>query len=134
MSFAKKFNTARSKFTFEPNENMSFVKPSELVEINGIDNVYTLKGCYLNRNGAYGNEPILITETHFVNAPLHLAETIHSVLKDDNAVKLVNLNKVGFKFYEYENKYGPLNISSNSIDDKTPFVWENEMWPWEGSD
>ena len=106
MSFAKKFNTAKAQFTFEPNENMSFVKPYELVMINGIDNVYTLKGCYLNKKGLYGNEPVLITETHFVNAPSHLDETITNVLKDENAVKLVNLNKVGFKFYEYENKYG----------------------------
>ena len=106
MSFAKKFNTAKAQFTFEPNENTPFFKPSELVALNGIDMVYPLKGCYLNKKGLYGNEPVLITETHFINAPSHLAETIANVLKDENAVKLVNLNKVGFKFYEYENKYG----------------------------
>ena len=55
---------------------------------------------------------------------------------DDSIITLFNdyrkeANKL---IMEYENKYGPLNISSNSIDDKTPFVWENEMWPWEGSD
>ena len=106
MSFAKKFNTAKAQFIFEPNENMAFFKPSEMVQTNGIDNVYTLRGCYLNKKGLYGNEPVLITETHFINAPSHLAETIQSVLKDENAVKLINAGKVGFKFYEYENKYG----------------------------
>ena len=30
MSFAKKFNTAKAQFTFEPNENTPFIKPSEL--------------------------------------------------------------------------------------------------------
>ena len=106
MSFAKKFNTAKAQFTFEPNEITPFAKPSELVRTNGIEHVYTLKACYINKKGLYGNEPILITETHFINAPSHLAETISNVLKDENAVKLVNLNKVGFKFYEYENKFG----------------------------
>ena len=106
MSFAKKFNTTKAQFTFIPNENTPFVKPADLVGYNGIDAVYTLKGCYINKRGLYGDEPVLITETHFVNAPSHLAETITNVLKDENAVKLVNLNKVGFRFYEYENKYG----------------------------
>ena len=106
MSFAKKFNTAKAQFTFEPNENTPFVKPSELVQTNGIDTVYTLKGCYLNKKGLYGNEPVLITDTHLVNAPTHFAETVENVLKDANAVKLINAGKVGFKFYQYENRYG----------------------------
>lgn len=106
MSFAKKFNTAKAQFTYEAPENTPFAKPADLVGLNGIDKVYLLKGCYINKKGLYGNEPVLITETHFVNAPSHLAETITNVLKDENAIKLVNLNKVGFKFYSYENKYG----------------------------
>ena len=106
MSFAKKFNTAKAQFTFEPNENTPFIKPSELVQTNGIDTVYTLKGCYLNKKGLYGNEPVLITEDCFINAPAHIAEVVEQVVKDENSIKLVNLNKVGFQFYEYENKYG----------------------------
>ena len=31
---------------------------------------------------------------------------------------------------EYERKYGPLNISSDSLD-QTPFMWEKSPWPWE---
>lgn len=31
---------------------------------------------------------------------------------------------------EYESKYGPLNIMSDSLD-KTPFMWEKSPWPWE---
>lgn len=33
---------------------------------------------------------------------------------------------------QYEKKYGPLNISSNSLD-QTPFMWEKGTWPWEES-
>ena len=106
MSFAKKFNTVKVQFTHEPSDNTPFAKPSELIALNGIDTTYTLKGCYINKKGLYGAEPVLITDTHFVNAPSHLIEVIQTVLKDENSIKLVNLNKVGFKFYEYENKYG----------------------------
>ncbi len=30
---------------------------------------------------------------------------------------------------EYERKYGPLSVSGS--DEKIPFSWENEKWPWE---
>ena len=106
MSFAKRFNSAKAQFDYQAPENVPFKKPSELVAENGIEHVFTMKACYINKKGLYGNEPVLITENEFVNAPSHMAETISQVLKDDNAIKLVNLNKVGFRFYEYENKYG----------------------------
>lgn len=32
---------------------------------------------------------------------------------------------------EYESKYGPLTINSNSLN-KTPWAWDNGPWPWEG--
>ena len=32
---------------------------------------------------------------------------------------------------EYERKYGPLSLSSDSLD-SYPFAWINEPWPWEG--
>lgn len=32
---------------------------------------------------------------------------------------------------DYEKKYGPINISSDSLNDKTPFAWEQNTWPWE---
>ena len=31
---------------------------------------------------------------------------------------------------EYESKYGPLSISSDSLN-QSPFVWEKDAWPWE---
>ena len=32
--------------------------------------------------------------------------------------------------HEYESKYGPLTISSDSLN-QTPFAWEKGAWPWE---
>lgn len=31
---------------------------------------------------------------------------------------------------EYENKYGPLSINSNSLD-TYPWAWDDRPWPWE---
>ena len=31
---------------------------------------------------------------------------------------------------DYENKYGPLTINSNSLDENT-FNWVENSWPWE---
>ena len=32
---------------------------------------------------------------------------------------------------EYEEKYGPLTVSSNSLEGNT-FTWATDTWPWEG--
>lgn len=106
MSFAKRFNTAKARFDYQAPDNTPFAKPLELVEKNGLDHVYPLKACYINKKGLYGNEPVLIIDGNFVNAPAHIAEVVEQVLKDDNAIKLINLGKVGFRFYPYTNKYG----------------------------
>ena len=106
MSFAKKYNVVKPSFDFKPSDDAEYIKPSELVQLNGIDAAYQLRACYINKKGLYGNEPVLITDAFLVNAPTHFAETVENVLKDANAVKLINTGKVGFKFYEYENRYG----------------------------
>lgn len=31
---------------------------------------------------------------------------------------------------QYESKYGPISIKSNSLE-KGPFAWVDNMWPWE---
>lgn len=33
---------------------------------------------------------------------------------------------------QYESLYGPLTINSDNLE-QTPFMWENEAWPWEGN-
>ena len=106
MSFAKKYNVVRPAFDFKPSDDAQYIKPSELIQLNGIDKVYTLRACYINKKGLYGKEPVLITDTHLVNAPTHYAEAVEHALKDANAVKLINAGKVGFKFYPYDNRYG----------------------------
>lgn len=51
---------------------------------------------------------------------------------DTSMIRLFNdyRKKANELMNEYESKYGPLNIMSDSLD-KTPFMWEKSPWPWE---
>lgn len=106
MSFAKRFNKVKARFDYKAPENTPFASPSELVEVNGIATVYPLRACYINKKGYYGEEAVLITNSHFVNAPKHVLETVKEILNDEQSIQLINDGKVGFKFYQYKNKFG----------------------------
>ena len=106
MSFANRFNKVKAHFAYKAPENTPFASPSELVELNGIDTVYPLRACYINKKGYYGEEAVLITDTHFVNAPKHILEVVKDILNDEQSIQLINDGKVGFKFYQYKNKFG----------------------------
>lgn len=51
---------------------------------------------------------------------------------DKDALKLFNQYRQSKKEYieQYENKYGPLNKESNSLN-SYPWMWNNSPWPWE---
>lgn len=53
---------------------------------------------------------------------------------DSNAIKLrdkyVNLYKQSVN--DYENKYGPLTLSSELLN-SSPWNWDSKKWPWEGN-
>lgn len=106
MSFAKRFNKVKARFVYKVPEETPFASPSELVELNGIDKVYPLRACYINKKGYYGEEAVLITDTHFVNAPKHILEVAKDILNDEQSIQLINDGKVGFKLYQYVNKFG----------------------------
>ena len=55
---------------------------------------------------------------------LHPDDTSMITLFNDYRKQADELNR------QFETKYGPLNISSNSLE-KTPFMWEKDPWPWE---
>ncbi len=106
MSFAKLHNTAVANFNFETPAHFTYQKPIDLVQENGIENVYKVNAIYINKKGKYGDEPVVITDECIVNAPSHLVDTVKNILLDDHSVQLINDGKVGFKFYEYKNSKG----------------------------
>lgn len=52
--------------------------------------------------------------------------------EDKSAIELFNRYRVQKKKYEndYESKYGPLFISSDSLN-TFPWAWDNSPWPWQ---
>lgn len=51
---------------------------------------------------------------------------------DREALELFNQYRMQADEYtkKYENKYGPLELTSNSLN-TFPWVWDNAPWPWE---
>lgn len=106
MSFAKKHNQGKNPFNFELKGDMPFKKPAELVDDNGLDKVYQIKGFYINKHGKFGDEPVIVTDGCLVNAPSHMVNTVKDIMSDSESVHLVNNGEAWFKFYHYENQYG----------------------------
>lgn len=105
-SFAQKHNQKPNPFTFVTPETHEYIKPADLVEKNGIDATYKLNAIYVNKKGAFGDEPVLVTDNELVNAPSSLMESINGILDDSESINLILDGQVYFKFYEYHNKYG----------------------------
>ena len=51
---------------------------------------------------------------------------------DKNAIDLFNQYRMQKKqlIEEYQNKYGPLLLSSDSLN-SYPWAWDDQPWPWE---
>lgn len=51
---------------------------------------------------------------------------------DKNAIGLFNQYRTQLKEYtkQYENKYGPLLLNSDSLE-SYPWAWNNNPWPWQ---
>lgn len=51
---------------------------------------------------------------------------------DKNAIGLFNQYRTQLKEYtkQYENKYGPLFLNSDSLE-SYPWAWNNNPWPWQ---
>lgn len=53
---------------------------------------------------------------------------------DNNALLLFNQyrNQLNAYIKEYENKYGPLLLNSNSLENNS-WSWNNDPWPWQNN-
>lgn len=105
-TFASKHNAKPNPFTFKTPDSHQYVKPSDLVASNGLDKVYKLNAIYVNKKGAYGDEPVFVTDDEIVNAPSSMMESVNGILNDSESINLIIDGQVYFKLYEYENKYG----------------------------
>lgn len=106
MSFAKRHNQASAQFDYELQDHHDFMSLADIKGNYGIDEVHAVRMLYINKHGHYGDAPAIVTDDHIVNAPQHLLATVKDVLNDAESVNMINKGLVGFKLYEYENKFG----------------------------
>ncbi len=72
-----------------------------------------------------------LSEISFASHELNLYLDLHPT--DNSVIALFNdyRRKANQIMNEYENKFGPISIDSDSLN-VTPFLWEEEAWPFEG--
>ena len=100
MAKFSKFNKMK-KFDVDTS-NFEYVSLAELYNSDK-DKVYTIKGIYINTKSKFGAAPVFAIDGFLVNAPSHLLETCQEMLRDDEAIDLINQGKAGFKVYIYHN-------------------------------
>lgn len=106
MSLSKLLNTSNPKFTFDIPETHEFKSPKDLFSHFGKEQIYNVKGMYVNTKGKFGDEPVLILDICLLNAPKHTLEAVNTIRTNDEHVKAVNDGKLGIKLYTYDNQYG----------------------------
>lgn len=107
MSFAKRHNLPNITFTHNTPEGLNFISLLKLWE-DSEDNerVHTVRRIYINNEGHYGPAPVIITDTHRVNAPGYMTRECESILRSAQDIQAINDGKVGFKLIPYMNEHG----------------------------
>lgn len=99
MKFAEKYNkNRRFKLDVSAYPYESLVN---LYNCYGKDFVYKLTAVFINTKSKFGETPVLATESCLVNAPAYMIDTIKNILSDDDAIRAINDEQVGFMIYIY---------------------------------
>lgn len=106
MSFANKYNSNGRLFDYDAPDTHEYTDLAGLVKQYGINAIYTVNAIYVNKKGKFGDTPVIATDNELVNAPQHLMNTVHEIFNDPDSISMINRKQVGFKVYEYTNKYG----------------------------
>lgn len=106
MSFASQHNQPKIRFDFELTEGHTYTDLRSLAETNSPETIYKVRGMYINTKGLYGDSPVIVTDKHLVNAPLHLTQQVEKIIRNAQSVQQVKDGLVGFKIVEYTNDYG----------------------------
>ncbi|MBQ7104569.1 MAG: spore coat protein CotJB [Bacilli bacterium] len=74
-----------------------------------------------------------LNQAQFAMHDIHLY--LDNFPNDNNMINEFNKNRDMYMelLKEYENRFGPLEICSDSLNN-VPWQWNNEPWPWERSD
>ena len=132
----KNFNTSgMNNFNNMGMTNPALVTPAEGYNRgNMFANLYDQYKNYRPENLRANSEQerlfLELSRNHFAAHELNLYLDLNP--DDTSMIKLFNdyRQKTNELMREYESKYGPLTVKSDSLD-QTPFMWEKSPWPWE---
>ena len=94
-----KFNATR-KFDIDTT-NFEYRSLEELLERDGADQEYVVRGLYINTKGLYDPSPVVALDSEYVNLPSHLTSVCEQILDDPRAVQAIRDGKCGFKVRTY---------------------------------
>lgn len=89
----------------------------ELYAEFGPDEIYTIKGIWINSKGIYDDAPVVATEDFYVNFPAHLTGVSKAIIEDKKCISAINNGKCGFKIVTYvKSKYNKTCYSIEWVD------------------
>lgn len=119
MAFAEKHNKSTSNvFTYQQIKDAPYIKVKDVYNNGNTskDTALTVRGCYVNRGGRYGDSPALICEGFNVNLPNHMLQEVNDILQDPQDIADINAGRVWFYAYEYTNRNGGSSYSIRWVD------------------
>ena len=73
---------------------------ADLYNNNGKDPIYIVRAVFMSK-GMYGETPLLVTNTTFVNLPKHCRTVCNTILNSTEVISGINEGKCGFKIRQY---------------------------------
>ena len=104
MSFAARHNKG-SIFNCNT-EGFKYMKPVDIYDPKHPDTVFGIQGLYINKKSKYGNAPVAICDSFFVNFPAHMLEEVEGILKSSEDIEDIKAGKVGFMVEPYTTDEG----------------------------
>ena len=133
-------SNANRNFVGQPDLFRNNTMPSLFTPAVGFDNGNMFSNLYIPyknykpANVSANNErESLMRELGRISFAAHELNLYLDIHPDDTGmITLFNdyREKANQLMSEYDKKFGPLTINSNSLN-QTPFMWEKDVWPWE---
>ena len=115
------YNRGKNPFTFKASEDFEYWSLKNLYKTNKADQVYLLRGLFINKTSKYGPQGVAVLNDRYVNLPNHLTDTVEKILEDQDAIDQINESRAGFRIYDYKNQNGQTSYSVEFVDIENPF-------------
>lgn len=106
-NFAKKHKKVGIDWGIDT-KDFEYFKLEDLLDMNGPDHEYTLRGLFINKNKPekqlkeYGASPVGILGNKLINLPNHLLSEVEEILQDEEDIAEIKAGEVKFKIRSYE--------------------------------